>query len=121
MQDDITTTPDISRGIIVLILPEVTCTPAPTKNYQVRATTASIGATAASKTVEGQRQSQAEPISVAWERSADASDANYAILPKVTGRQWFDATAVLTGARYYRATMTSPGASGITGASYTGG
>jgi len=81
--------------------------------YQVRARSAS-GPSAASEPASGYR-AFGPAISYQWQESRADSDAGYADLNDVTGALWFTPAKIANG-RYYRARMSSEGASGFSDA-----
>jgi Regulator of chromosome condensation (RCC1) repeat len=84
-------------------------TPAAPSSYRVRALAAGVRSTPSSHAL-GFRG--VDRVSFQWQRSAGDSDATYSDIPGVTGSVWFDDGAPLTGeGRYYRSTMSAPGAS----------
>ena len=101
---------DLPRGVITLKVEgpaAPTATSAASVEYVVRAVLAN-GTTPQSQRATGQR-GVGTPV-YQWQRSAADTDASYADLPGVTGRQWFDPAPQVGVTRFYRATARADGA-----------
>lgn len=106
--------PDPTRGIVVLEWMEesVSVIPAAEVGYQVRVQIGTAAKT--SNAAAGRRQSSTSPLLIRWERSVAPGSSEYAELPDVTGRIWFDSWPVVGEEHGYRAMLLAPGAVGTT-------
>lgn len=84
----------------------------PTATYRVRAR-AAAEASEGSAPADGRRAGgRIDQLTYQWQRSKAATDADYADIPDVTGRNWVDAAAP-AGRFFWRATVSSPWAEGV--------